>query len=316
MLPVYAICPRSPLDPRPGIADKSGMKVLVTGATGKLGSVLCAHLAEHGYQVLATDHQHRAGLNVKLVLADLREDLAVYGLLEGCQAVVHLGNHPNLNVGPSPQRLLAENTAMNANVFRAALDLGVHRIVFASSVQAMLKMTNGMRVDDPTAIPYLPLDGAAPANPGTNFYGLSKVFAERLLQELSAAHADLTATSLRLPGLVSEAFLERFTAGGKPAARSSFNFGELLGYLMFSDAAELVRACLEREQPGYHQYYPAQTLEVLGVPVPALIREFYPHVPLRRPIDQVEALVDLSEIRAALGWVPRHRASIAFATEV
>jgi nucleoside-diphosphate-sugar epimerase len=289
------------------------MKVLVTGAAGKLGAAVCAHLLGHGYEVTATDHKHREGLKAKLVLADLRDDIAVYGLLEGCEAVVHLGNHPNLHAGPSPQRLIAENTAMNANVFRAALDIGVRRIVFASSVQAMLKMTNGMRVDTPFEIPYLPLDGAAPANPGSNFYGLSKVFGERMLQELSGAQPELAATSLRFPGLLSEQWLERFTAGGKPAARSWFNFGEVLAYLMFSDAAELIRAVLEKQRPGYHQYYPAQTLEVRGVSAAQLIREFYPQVPLRRPIEQIDALVDVSAITKELGWAPSERASIAFA---
>ncbi len=288
------------------------MKVLVTGAAGKLGSAVCAQLVQHGHEVIATDHKYRAGLPGKLVLADLRDDLAIYGLLSGCQAVVHAGNHPTLHAGPSPQRLLAENTAMNANVFRAALDVGVRRIVFASSVQAMLKMTDGMRVDTPLAIPYLPLDGAAPANPGSNFYGLSKVFAERMLQELCGAHSDLAATALRLPGLVSDAFLERFTAGGQPAPRSHFNFGELLAYLMFSEAAELVRITLEQQQPGYHQYYPAQTLEVRGVSVPALVQQHYPHAPLRRPLEALTSLVDISAITEAVGWAPTQRSTVAF----
>jgi len=289
------------------------MKVLVTGAAGKLGSQVCAHLLEHGYEVCATDRRHREGLATKLTLADLCDDIAVYGLMDGCQAVVHLANHPNLNAAPSPQRLLAENTAMNANVFRAALDLGIRRIVFASSVQAMLRMDNGMHSQQPLPIPYLPLDGAAPANPGLNFYGLSKEFAECLLARLCAVEPALAATSLRFPGLVSEAWLGRFTAGGKPAPRSAFNFGELLGYLMFSDAARLVRAALEKQRPGYHQYYPAQTLDVRGVSVAALIREFYPGVPLRRPLEQIESLVDLSAILTALGWAPEHRATIEFA---
>lgn len=292
------------------------MKVLVTGAAGKLGSAVCAHLLEHGLDVTATDRKHRARVGSRFVLADLCDDLEVYKLLDGCEAVVHLGNHPHLNAAASPQRLLAENTAMNANVFRAALDVGIRRIVFASSVQAMIKIDNGLRVEPPYPIPYLPLDGEAPANPGSNYYGLSKEFAERLLRLHSEATPDLAATSLRFPGLVSEEWLERFTAGGKPAPRASFNFGELLAYLMFSDAAELVRLTLERQLPGYHQYYPAQTLEVRGLTVASLIADTYPNVPLRRPASEIDALVDVSAITAALGWAPRHRATVQFASDV
>ncbi len=288
------------------------MKVLVTGAAGRLGSAVCAHLSEAGFEVKATDYKHREGLKVKLVHADLRDEIAVYTLLEGCDAVVHLGNHPNLLAGPSPQRILSENTAMNANVFRAAVDIGIRRVVFSSSVQAILKVPNGMRAEAPYPIPYLPLDGGVPSNPGSNFYALSKEFGERMLQELSRANADLVATSLRFPVLIGDSWIERFTAGGKPAARSSFNFGEVLGYLMFSDAAELVRATLDKQLPGYHQYYPAQTLDVRNVSVADLIREFYPTVPLRRPIEEIEALVDLSDITETLGWAPKHRAVVEF----
>jgi nucleoside-diphosphate-sugar epimerase len=287
------------------------MKVLVTGAAGKLGSQVCTHLFEHGYQVRATDRRHRAGLPVPLQLADLCDDIAVYTLLAGCDAVVHLGNHPNLNAAASPQRLLAENTAMNANVFRAAADHGIRRIVFASSVQAMLKMDNGMRMEPPFPIPYLPLDGAAPANAGMNFYGLSKEFAERLLQQLCEAEPTLSATSLRFPGLVHEAWLERLSAG--PAPRSNFNFGELLAYLLFSDAARLVQVALEKQRPGYHQYYPAQTLRVRGVALPELVARYYPQVPLRRPLISLEALVDVSALAHDLAWAPTPATTVEFA---
>jgi nucleoside-diphosphate-sugar epimerase len=289
------------------------MRVLVTGAAGKLGSAVCALLAEHGYELRAMDLRAEPNLGVPLSVADLRDDEAVYPLVEGCDAVVHLGNHPNLHVGGAPQRLLAENTAMNANGFRACVDLGVRRIVFASSVQAMLKMPNGLRVDPPYTVPYFPLDGAAPANPGCNFYALSKEFAERMLQELAAADPKLSATSLRFPALMSEAWLPRFTGGGAPLPRSRLNFGEVLAYLMLSDAAELVRAILVKQGPGYHQYYPAQTLEVRGYSAARLIQEFYASTPLRRPLAEIDSLVDVRAITEAVGWAPKERLSVDLA---
>lgn len=289
------------------------MKVLVTGAAGKLGSEVCAHLLAHGYALVATDRRHRPHLPLPLELADLCDDVAVYNLLKGCDAVVHFGNHPNLYAAASPQRLLSENTAMNANVFRAAVDLGIEHVVFASSVQVMIRIENGMRVEQPYTIPYLPLDGAAPANPGMNFYGLSKEFAERLLQQACKAEPRLRATSLRFPGLVNQAWLDRVAAGGRPAPRASFNFGELLAYLTFADAAALVRAVLEKQQAGYHQYYPAQCLQVRGLSLAALIAQHYPEIPLRQPLDRIASLIDVSALAHDLGWAPTSPTSIAFA---
>ena len=51
------------------------MKVLVTGATGRLGSVVCQELSRLGHDVLGTD-QRFGPLDAPLRLADLREPMA------------------------------------------------------------------------------------------------------------------------------------------------------------------------------------------------------------------------------------------------
>src|SRR5260221_6283421 len=93
--------------------DRAHMKVLVTGATGRLGSVVCKELLQRGHDVLATDLRLAAALAVPLKLADLRAPEAVYPLLEGREAVVHLGNISSLGAGPSPQVVLSDNVSMN-----------------------------------------------------------------------------------------------------------------------------------------------------------------------------------------------------------
>src|SRR6185295_6411773 len=142
------------------------MRVLVTGAAGKLGSLAVAALVAAGHEVRATDSRFRSDLAVPLTPLDLRDEHALYPLLDGCDALVHLGNHPNRFAGPSFQRLLAENTSMNANAFAAALDCGVRHIVFASSLQVMFTADGPGAEHHP--IPYFPLDASAAANPGLN----------------------------------------------------------------------------------------------------------------------------------------------------
>lgn len=277
------------------------MKVLVTGAAGRLGSLVCKELLQRGHDVLGTDQRSANELGVPLKLADLRDSLAVYPLLEGRDAVVHLGNIPSLGLGPSPQTVLGDNTSMNANVFRAALDSGVRRIVFASSLQAMIRLDEGRAPDTPPAIPYFPLDGNAPANPGHNFYGLSKEFGERMLRVLSEREPALVCTSLRFPMLVADWFHQWLA---RPVLASALNFHEGLAYLELVDAATLIGLVLERQQPGYHQYFPAQAVVLGGHTVPSTLTTFFPDTPVRGSAGELAGLVDLSALDRDLGFRP------------
>jgi nucleoside-diphosphate-sugar epimerase len=286
------------------------MKVLVTGATGRLGSVVCKQLVAEGHDVLATDQRHAAGLGAKLLLADLRDARAIYPLLDGREAVVHLGNIPNLNVGPSAQAVLADNVAMNSNVFRAAVELGVRRIVFASSLQAMIRLEEGSTPAPPYTVPYFPLDGDAPANPGYNFYGLSKEFGERTLRILSERYPELACTSLRFPMLAGDWFLNRIK---QPMPVSALNLCEGLTYLHFSDAALLIGLVLARQAPGYHQYFPAQAVEIAGYSAAGVLAELFPDTPLRRPREQIQSLVDLSALERDFGFSPQRPLTIELA---
>jgi nucleoside-diphosphate-sugar epimerase len=278
------------------------MKVLVTGAAGRLGSLACKELLRRGHDVLGTDQRSADGLAFPLKLADLRDSLAVYPLLEGRDAVVHLGNIANLSMGPSPQVVLGDNVSMNGNVFRAAVDSGVRRIVFSSSLQAMIRLEEGRPFDAPPRIPYFPLDGDAPADPGHNFYGLSKEFGERTLRILSELDPELACTSLRFPMLAGDWFHERLQ---QPLPLSGVNFSEALTYLEFSDAAALVALVVERQRPGYHQYFPAQALTLEGYSVESTLSRFFPNTPLRHPKTEIEELVDHSALERDFGFRPR-----------
>jgi len=277
------------------------MKVLVTGSAGRLGSLVCKELLRRGHDVLGTDQRYSPDLGVPQQLADLRNPHAVYPLLHGRDAVVHLGNIANLMLGPSPQVVLSDNVAMNANVFRAAVDLNVRRIVFASSLQAMIRIEEGRTTDTAPGVPYFPLDGDAPADPGHNFYGLSKEFGERTLRVLSQRFPQLTCTSLRFPMLAGDWFQKRFEL---PQSPSSLNFHEALAYLDFADAATLVGLVAEREAPGYHQYFPAQALLLEGMTVEQTLAEFFPSVPLRKPAEQISNLIDLSALERDFRFCP------------
>jgi nucleoside-diphosphate-sugar epimerase len=191
---------------------------------------------------------------------------------------------------------------MNANVIFAAIDLGIEDIVFASSIQAMLPSIGNS--PPPFRIPYLPIDGAAPANPGTNGYALSKVFCERLLEEAARAEPELAATALRFPMLVGGELLARLRSRPKVSPRW-LNLGEALAYLYLEEAAELVGLALEQRRPGYRQYLPASSQQPVGLSLPDLIDRYYANVPLHQPKERMTSLVNVAALERDFGWTPR-----------
>jgi nucleoside-diphosphate-sugar epimerase len=279
------------------------MRVLVTGAAGKLGVATVNALAQAGFEVTATDQRFTTELAVPFRTADLKDEHALYSLLEGKDALVHLGNHPNRFAGPSPQRLLAENVQMNANAFSAAFDLGVKHVVFASSIQVMV--ASDRTCAEPHTLPYLPLDGDAPHDPGLNPYALSKQFGEELLRVGANVRPELSATAVRYPMLVGDWFEKRLFADGGRVRRDVLHLGEATAHLSLEDAGALVVPLLRRGRPGYRQIFPAQTIDVANLPTPELIRRFYPGVRCKKSPDTIDRLVDIAEVERDFGWKPR-----------
>ena len=228
---------------------------------------------------------------------------------------MHLANYPNVHSRIPVQQLYRENVAMDVNVFQAAVDLGIKKLVFSSSVQALSGDRGigwGDEADDalkrPSCLAYLPIDGDAPACP-RNLYALSKEAGEQMLRYYAALDAELSATAVRYPFLMGEGHLHWFRRRGREHRDHGGIHGnpdEGFSYLFMADAASLVAAILQRQRPGYHQLFPAAPDPYVQVPIAELIEKCYPAVPLRVPADEMRSLVDISRITEALGWQPKH----------
>ncbi|HEV3364162.1 MAG TPA: NAD-dependent epimerase/dehydratase family protein [Acidimicrobiia bacterium] len=112
--------------------------LLVTGATGYLGSALVALLTEAGLPVRATIRSEaRASVlpeGVERVFADLGDEESLTEAMRGCEGVFHLA----ASLGPLPEDTRRSNVDGTARVLAAAGRAGVRRVVFTSSSAAIV----------------------------------------------------------------------------------------------------------------------------------------------------------------------------------
>jgi len=276
------------------------MKVTVTGAGGFLGAAVTRQLCEAGYTVVATDKFARTDLPTPVRVVDLLNRESCYHVLEGVEAVVHLGNHKGMHRG-DPQLVFNENGTMNMNVFQAAAELKVAKVIFASSIQVMCSQRAAE--DRQALLPYLPLDSEAPPCPD-NPYSLSKLVGETMLAYF-ADRWGMQTVALRFPALVDDALLDRCQKAGSFPAGSH----EAFAYLHVKDAGNLVAAMLKADLPGFRVYFPAARSHGSVRPVAEVIRQYYANVPLRKPLEEIDFLVDISAIERETGWTPIHNRS-------
>lgn len=282
------------------------MKILVTGAAGRLGSQVVKFLHEAGHDVRAADLFPKAESPVKITVANLLNREACYQLCDGIDQIVHLANHTNEHYG-DPQRVYGENCQMNVNVFQAAADCGAKRLIFASSIQA-ISGRRPLGVEPPSQLAYLPLDSDTPANPG-NSYALSKVACEQLLAYY-AKFKNLSTISIRFPGLVGSYLRLAYYLDGKDVdhwhRRHGTTGDEALLFMTHEDGGRLVKhVCQAENLSGFRIYLPA-------CPVPMLYRrtalelydKYYSNVPLRVEREKLISLCDYSKVTQEVGWEP------------
>jgi nucleoside-diphosphate-sugar epimerase len=143
------------------------MRVLLTGAAGRIGSAFVAETAGRYRSRLADrDISALAGNEGKeVVRLDVADLDACRSACAGMDAVVHLAADPSPEAEFYPS-LLENNIKGVYNIYRAATDAGCHRVVYASSAHAVAGYPPGR-----------PIGADVPVRPVT-LYGATKCFGE------------------------------------------------------------------------------------------------------------------------------------------
>lgn len=144
--------------------------VLLTGAAGGLGTLMRGLLPAYGYALRLFDVVPVEG-EPDAITADLGDREALREAVRGVDAIIHLAG---ISLEASFDKILRANIEGTYNLYEAARDEGVRRIVFASSNHVVGYTPRPLPGD-----PLIPI--GAPRRPDT-FYGLSKSFGEDLAQ--------------------------------------------------------------------------------------------------------------------------------------
>ncbi|HWB23011.1 MAG TPA: NAD-dependent epimerase/dehydratase family protein [Gaiellaceae bacterium] len=130
------------------------MKVVVTGASGFIGSHVIDRLRAHGHEALNFDLAPSPyDDTVDTVIGDLRSPEDVRRGLDGCDAVIHLAAAADVNIVAADPVLAEElNSRGTAVVLEAARDLGT-RVVFGSTIWVYGDGQPGETLDEDAALP-------------------------------------------------------------------------------------------------------------------------------------------------------------------
>jgi uronate dehydrogenase len=195
-------------------------RLLLTGAAGRIGSVLRAGLRGTAGIVRLMDAQPlEAQAGEEVVQGDVRSLEDSRRALAGCEAVVHLAAFPN---EAEFETILEANIRGTYNLFEAARLEGCRRVVFASSNHATGYYPVGQVIGTD-----------APVRPDS-YYGVSKVFGESL-GRLYHDRDGMEVVCLRIGYFMP-----------KPSAP-----GHLWTWLSHRDAVQLVQRSLEAAGVGF-----------------------------------------------------------------
>ena len=156
---------------------------LVTGGAGYIGSHTVRELLKEDYNIIILDdlnkgHKESVPENVKLIIGDLNDTKLLDKIFseENIDFVIHFA--ASIEAGESmtnPQKFFKNNTRNTMNLLESMLKHNVKKIVFSSTAAVY---------GEPE---YIPIDEKHPKKP-TNYYGLSKLMIEQILEAYDHAY--------------------------------------------------------------------------------------------------------------------------------
>ena len=298
-------------------------KILVTGANGFIGKMVCAELLARGFEVTAAVRKVPADGNVNSAglrfvgVGNVDADTCWDTALAGCSGVIHLAARAHIlndEVADPLAAFRATNVAGTLQLARCAARAGVARFVFVSSVGV-----NGNQNERP----FTESDTPLPAEP----YAVSKLEAELALQA-DAANGAMELVIVRPPLVYGPGCPGNFLRLLKLlSTRIPLPFGAMRNKRSFIgiwNLADFLATCLVHDKAGGHVFLIS---DLEDVTLPDLLRGFAHGMDRTVPLFSVppgwlatlagmagkgamfdklggSLTVDASRAHTVLGWTP------------
>ncbi|HVQ31434.1 MAG TPA: NAD(P)-dependent oxidoreductase [Vicinamibacteria bacterium] len=278
------------------------MRVLVTGARGKVGTATTKALLAAGHEVTCTDvlrgvFERPAPGEPPYLQADLTNPGDAFAAVRGMEAVVHAAAIPDPTHNP-PATVFQNNLMATFNVVEAAVRFSVSRLVNISS-----ETVPGFFFPERPFLPdYVPVDEDHPIRP-QDPYALSKYFGE-LLMDAAVRRSDLRCISIRPCWVQHEGNYERNL--GPQVRDPAVLSPNLWSYIDVYDLADAITLATGSALPGHEVFYIASPDNVGGRPFAAMVRKYYGDaLPVRALAREDASGISSAKAMRMLGYAPK-----------
>lgn len=289
------------------------MRVLITGASGKLGAYVIHALAEeHELVLMSRSHPAPEFARFRWIRGDLSVWEDCQRAVDGVDAIQHIGAQPWPTDHPGMQGRVEEaNVPFDATfksnmlgtyyLMQAAVEAGVKTVVMAGSNCAL---GHGFRISDsPFPIDFLPINETHPTYPEDS-YSFTKRAGEDLLASFSRAYGIRTYVT-RIAGVCPQERRRQMAADARPA--SAWN-PWLSCWVGSEDVAEAHRLLMEAapDLPVHDVYFLNADDTTALEPTKELVERFNPPLaPLASGLEGHQSLLNCDKLKRAVGW--QHR---------